>query len=153
MVIESENSCPHCFESVDPDHDFCNNCGGHLKKQLLGQKIETLDISKEEKKDFTRSVMVDEITKQGVTQGKFKQNIPTNLSIIFTVIAALLYAIPMPAISLYGGVPFSVLAIITAIIGMFNPYLKTRKIWAIIIAFLAPVVWITQFMFLGIYWL
>lgn len=131
MTVEKKQFCPNCGNSVISNDFSCSSCGFSLfdetqEKNNMKPRIET--------------------------KPKFLLNVSANLSIIFTVIAALLYAFPIPPISLYGGVPFSVLAIITGIIGLTKPHLKTRKIVAIIIAFVAPAVWFTQFWFYGIGW-
>ena len=135
MTVVNKQYCPNCGKMGYRDDVSCVDCGFLL--------VEENQESQE----------IKEVKSQIRTGPKFLLNLPANLSLIFTVIAALLYAIPLPTISLYGGVPFSVFAIITAIIGLFNPNLRTRKIWAIVIAILAPAVWVTQFMFFGRYWL
>ncbi len=135
MTVINKQYCPNCRKIVSRDDESCIDCGF----LLVDENQEAQELKK--------------VVPQFEIQSKFRLNLSANLSIMFTIIAAILYAIPWPAISLYGGVPFSVLAIITGIIGLFNPNLKTRKIWAIIIAFVAPAVWVTQFMFFGIYWL
>lgn len=135
MSSVNKQYCPNCRKIVSRDDESCIDCGFLLVDE--NQEIQG----------------IKKVRPHIEIQSKFKSNLSANLSLIFTVIAALLYAYPFPAISLYGGVPFSVLAIITGIIGLFNPNLKTRKIVAIIIAFVAPAVWVTQFMFFGVYWL
>ncbi|MBK5112806.1 MAG: hypothetical protein KGD59_01020 [Candidatus Heimdallarchaeota archaeon] len=136
MAFEKKQYCPNCRELVSRKDDSCIDCGF----QLVDEDQKHLEIKKKEQQIV-------------VYKSNFQLNLPANLSLIFTVIAAILYAIPWPAISLYGGVPFSVLAVITGSIGLFNPNLRTRKIWAFIIAFVAPAVWVIQFMFFGINYL
>lgn len=34
MTLDSENSCPHCGELINPDDVFCHNCGGTTEKEI-----------------------------------------------------------------------------------------------------------------------
>ena len=133
MSVIKKQYCPSCGDIVVRDGESCKYCGFLLIDETT---------SVEPKKEELHPRIL-----------KLKVNKAANFSILFTVLAAILYAIPFPWISIAGGTPLSLIAIILAIIGMFNPYMKTRKIIALIIAFLAPAVWLTQFWFTGYYWI
>ncbi len=75
-------------------------------------------------------------------------NVPAIVSIVCTVIAAILFAIPCPCVGMFGGIPFSLLAFIFAIVGLTNPNRRVMSITAFIISLLAPGIWYLQFRFL-----
>ncbi|MCK5182808.1 MAG: hypothetical protein KAQ95_00790, partial [Candidatus Heimdallarchaeota archaeon] len=138
MTVVNKQYCPNCGKIGYRDDVSCVDCGFLLvdEESLKPEGKTQEEIKAEMKKIY-----------------QYKSNKPANFSIFFTVIAALMYGIPSPWISIFGGTPLSLFAIITAIIGLFNPFQKTRKIVAIVIAILAPAVWLAQFWFTGYYWI
>ncbi|HUT80461.1 MAG TPA: zinc ribbon domain-containing protein [Candidatus Bathyarchaeia archaeon] len=83
-----------------------------------------------------------------VPSGSSENNSAAIVSIVFTVISAILFAIPCPCVGMFAGIPCSVIAFILAIIGLINPNRRVLSISAFIISLLAPVIWFIQFWFL-----
>ncbi len=88
--------------------------------------------------------------RKSITAGELRKKIVNNtnhwanVGIVFLVIAVILYAFPMPCVSLYGGFPVGLVAIICSFISLFTP--RQRKKSIIVFSLLATMVWGTQYL-------
>ncbi|NPE07235.1 MAG: zinc ribbon domain-containing protein [Asgard group archaeon] len=204
MVLDSENSCPHCGELINHDDAFCSNCGGMIKEEIevlpsvgfpyestiSAKKLLKIEELVKEKKIVSvkliataTSLSIEEVisacselrlrndgefifapeivTEEGhvaikipprkpITTGELrkklviKRNCWANVGIAFLIIAVILYGVPMPCVSLYGGFPVGVIAIICSFISLFTPRQRKKSIIVFVFSLLATIIWGTQ---------
>lgn len=208
MALDSENSCPHCGELINPDDAFCHNCGGIIEEEIEVRLLEGVpskiiipteklleidelvkksniakiqwvatvtDLSIEEvisacsvlgftineENIFSPEIRIAREQKavytppvKYLTVGKTREKIYgkpnhwANVGIVFLVIAVILYAFPMPCVSLYGGLPVGCLTIIFSFISLFTPRQRKKSIIVFVFSLLATMVWGIQYLVL-----
>jgi len=205
MALDSENSCPHCGELINPDDAFCRNCRGTIEEEIEVQSLEgvpskiiiptekLLEIEKLVKEKKIASIQfiatasclsIEEITsacielsfkndgefifspdimttgeqqaiyippRKTITVGELRNKLYdkkhwTNVGIVFLVIAVILYAIPMPCVSLYVGLPVGCVTIIFSFISLFTPRQRKKSIIVFVFSLLTTMVWGIQFL-------
>ena len=114
---------------------------------IIGEYIFSpeIRIAREQKAVYTPPIK--QIT-YGKTREKIygKPNHWATVGIVFLVIAVILYAFPMPCVSLYGGFPVGVIAIICSFISLFTPRQRKKSIIVFVFCLLATIVWGTQYL-------
>jgi len=129
--------------SIEEITSACSELGFVIKgENIFSPEIR---IARDQKAVYTPPIK--QIT-YGKTREKIygKSNHWASVGIAFLVIAVILYAFPMPCVSLYGGFPVGVVAIICSFISLFTPRQRKKSIIVFVFSLLATIVWGTQYL-------
>ncbi|HUT80462.1 MAG TPA: hypothetical protein VMZ29_04590 [Candidatus Bathyarchaeia archaeon] len=104
MSEKEEMFCPICNGIINPEDLLCNNCGASLKENNQMMQKQRIIENPTVQPLYGTPIMVRTIQPTVQTH---KQAVYATISLIFTAIAASLFLIPCPCVSIFGGLPVS----------------------------------------------